>query len=151
MEMVQVWWVQLLYKPVSRPEATVQTNVGWHQDRQLWSTWEEGSELFTAWVAVSDVTEDACPMRFVRGFHNWGLLNQGDFLIRTTMPNGERSSHQTVQTGKKLPRYCPPAESVSTKNSRFTPVVQICQTALGAASPSTCAPNGPPFMTSLSI
>ncbi|MEE2708478.1 MAG: phytanoyl-CoA dioxygenase family protein [Gemmatimonadota bacterium] len=79
-EMVQVWWVQLLYKPVSRPEATVQTNVGWHQDRQYWSTWEEGSELFTAWVAVSDVTEDAGPMRFVRGSHTWGLLNQGGFF-----------------------------------------------------------------------
>lgn len=78
-KMVQVWWVQLLYKPVSMSETVRQTNVGWHQDRQYWGAWEEGSELFTAWVAVSDVIEEAGPMRFVRGSHTWGLLNQGDF------------------------------------------------------------------------
>jgi hypothetical protein len=70
--MVQVWWVQLLLKP---PSASGQagTSIGWHQDRHYWQVWEEGSELFTAWVALSDVTEAAGPMRFVRGSHRWGL------------------------------------------------------------------------------
>jgi ectoine hydroxylase-related dioxygenase (phytanoyl-CoA dioxygenase family) len=78
-EWVQVWWVQLLYKPPAGPDGLGSTHVGWHQDRQYWSAWEEGSELFTAWVALSDVTPEAGPMRFVRGSHHWGLLNQGDF------------------------------------------------------------------------
>jgi hypothetical protein len=71
-EMVQVWWVQLLFKPPIEAEQEG-TNVGWHQDRHYWQVWKEGSELFTAWVALSDVTEVAGPMRFVRGSHRWGL------------------------------------------------------------------------------
>jgi ectoine hydroxylase-related dioxygenase (phytanoyl-CoA dioxygenase family) len=75
---VQVWWVQLLVKPPADTEGVGKTNVGWHQDRQYWQVWEEGSELFTAWVALSDVTAEAGPMRFVRGSHRWGL-GAGDF------------------------------------------------------------------------
>jgi phytanoyl-CoA dioxygenase PhyH len=71
-EWVQVWWVQLLYKPPSSSGGAA-TNIGWHQDRHYWQIWEEGSELFTAWVALSDVTAVAGPMRFVRGSHRWGL------------------------------------------------------------------------------
>jgi hypothetical protein len=70
---VQVWWVQLLYKPSLAPDAAAATNVGWHQDRHYWEAWEEGSELFTAWVALSEVTEAAGPMRFARASHRWGL------------------------------------------------------------------------------
>lgn len=76
---VQVWWMQLLYKPPADGENVGKTSVGWHQDRQYWKAWEEGSELFTAWVAASDVTPEAGPMQFVRGSHRWGFLNQGDF------------------------------------------------------------------------
>src|SRR5262249_10579160 len=64
--MVQAWWVQLLYKPTT-DSAGNNTNVGWHQDRYYWEQWEEGSELFTAWIALSDVREDCGPMRFLRG------------------------------------------------------------------------------------
>src|SRR5438874_275728 len=69
---VQVWWVQLLLKPPNRTDGG-STNIGWHQDRHYWQIWEEGSDLFTAWVALSDVTAEAGPMRFVRGLHRWGL------------------------------------------------------------------------------
>ncbi|MBM3279512.1 MAG: phytanoyl-CoA dioxygenase family protein [Candidatus Handelsmanbacteria bacterium] len=75
---VQVWWVQLLYKPPVRPQ--VSTNVGWHQDRHYWQVWEAGSELFTAWVALEEVGADSGPMRFVRGSHRWGFLDQSDFF-----------------------------------------------------------------------
>jgi Phytanoyl-CoA dioxygenase (PhyH) len=71
-EWVQLWWVQLLYKPPAAPGGG-SANVGWHQDRHYWQIWEEGSELFTAWVALSDVTAEAGPMRFLRGSHRWGL------------------------------------------------------------------------------
>lgn len=77
--MVQVWWVQLLMKPPTRPDEDSRTNVGWHQDRQYWSNWEPDSELFTAWVAVSDVRATSGPMEFVPGSHRLGLLAQGDF------------------------------------------------------------------------
>lgn len=79
-EMVQVWWVQLLIKPPADPSGAIQSNVGWHQDAQYWGIWEEGSELFTAWLALSDVREDCGPMHFVEGSHRWGFLDQGNFF-----------------------------------------------------------------------
>ena len=77
---VQIWWVQLLYKPTALAQATTAPGIGWHQDRHYWQIWEEGSELFTAWVALSDVTADSGPMVFVRGSHRWGYVSgQSDF------------------------------------------------------------------------
>ena len=94
--MVQVWWVQMLVKPSSDPAAGHSPQVGWHQDRQYWDVWEPGSELFTAWVAVSDVTPDTGPVRYVLGSHRWGLLGEGDFFApdlasqRISAPEGQR-------------------------------------------------------------
>ena len=76
---VQVWWVQLLYKPPGAGAAGAATSIGWHQDRKYWQCWEEGSELLTAWVALSDVRPESGPMAFVRGSHRWGLQADGDF------------------------------------------------------------------------
>eukprot|EP01051_Picozoa_sp_SAG22_P019569 SAG22_NODE_3658_length_1590_cov_1.552649_1_plen_275_part_10 len=76
---VQVWWTQLLGKPASGGTETGEstTNIGFHQDRNYWQgNWEEGSELLTAWVALSNVAEDGGPMRFVRRSNNWGLLGE---------------------------------------------------------------------------
>ena len=74
---VQVWATQLLYKP---PGAATAGTVGWHQDLQYWGpSWDaDPRELFTAWLAISDVTPEAGPVRFVRGSQSWGLLN-GNF------------------------------------------------------------------------
>lgn len=75
--MVQVWWVQLLYKPKGGGE----TIVGWHQDWTYWhSTWEESSELLTAWFALGDVSEKSGPMKFVPGSHRWKNVGGGDFF-----------------------------------------------------------------------
>jgi hypothetical protein len=95
--MVQAWWVQLLVKPPSQGHES-KTHVGWHQDRHYWGSWEDGSELFTAWIALSDVTEDSGPMRFIRGSHRWGYRRQGDFFEQDIegqrealeVPEGER-------------------------------------------------------------
>jgi len=76
-KMVQLWAMQLLYKP---PGGAATGNVGWHQDRQYWDYWEADSEVFTVWIAVSDVTIESGPMLFVPGSQRWGLLNQGDFF-----------------------------------------------------------------------
>ena len=78
-KMVQIWWVQLLIKPPADPDGTIATNIGLHQDRQYWQSWAPDSELFTAWIAMSDVTEDSGPMKFWKGSHKWGFLNKGDF------------------------------------------------------------------------
>lgn len=75
---VQLWASQMLYKPPVSSGGEVTGNVGWHQDKQYWGYLD--GELFTAWVAVSDVTEDSGPMRFLRGSHRWGLLDSGDFF-----------------------------------------------------------------------
>jgi hypothetical protein len=94
---VQVWWVQHLVKPSTLPGATATANIGWHQDRNYWQVWEEGSELFTAWIALTDVTEEAGAMRFLRGSHRWGLqtsdfYGQDHDLQRETIqiPTGQR-------------------------------------------------------------
>ena len=74
---VQVWGVQLLYKPSGGGAAG---NVGWHQDQQYWLRWwTADSEIFTCWLALSEVTEAAGAMRFIPGSQRWGLLNEGDF------------------------------------------------------------------------
>ena len=99
---VQVWWVQLLYKPFGKDQGGL--NIGWHQDRQYWQIWEEGSELFTAWVALSEVGSDCGPMRFVRGSHRWGFLDQGDFsgqdleALRQRVHVADESEWEEVET-----------------------------------------------------
>jgi hypothetical protein len=96
---VQVWWVQLLYKPLTPRNAKFHTNVGWHQDRNYWGPWTPESELLTAWVALSDVTPDSGPMFFVRGSNRWGLQpGSSDFWgqdldaikSKTQIPPGEK-------------------------------------------------------------
>ena len=75
-KMIQLWASQLLYKP---PGGQDLGNVGWHQDKQYWTYWQE-CEVFTAWVALNDVTEENGAMRFVRGSHTWGgVIEGGDF------------------------------------------------------------------------
>lgn len=79
-QVVQVWWVQLLYKP-STEAGSRGTNVGWHQDFAYWShNWERPEGLLTAWVALSDVDESSGPMHFVPGSHKWGFTGGGDFF-----------------------------------------------------------------------
>ncbi len=80
--MVQTWWVQFLYKPPApADDPTALAKIGWHQDNYYWNkTWEAGSELLTAWVALSDVNEDSGPMTFVRGSHRWGAVEGSDFF-----------------------------------------------------------------------
>ncbi|HEY3333446.1 MAG TPA: phytanoyl-CoA dioxygenase family protein [Capsulimonadaceae bacterium] len=80
--MVQVWWVQLLFKPSNPANVNAGTSVGWHRDRTYWGNWEPESDLFTAWLALSDVDETCGPMRFVTGSHEWGNIGGGDFYAQ---------------------------------------------------------------------
>lgn len=72
---IQAWAVQLLVKPPGRGGKGL---VGWHQDKHYWPYWD--GEAFTAWVALSDVTEDSGPVRYVVGSHRWGFLEGSDFF-----------------------------------------------------------------------
>ena len=72
---VQAWNVQLLYKPSGATNS--KSNVGWHQDLAYWPFWE--GEVFTAWLALSDVGADCGPMKFVQASHKWGVLSGSNF------------------------------------------------------------------------
>jgi ectoine hydroxylase-related dioxygenase (phytanoyl-CoA dioxygenase family) len=75
--MVQVWAVQLLCKPPAPRGASA---IGWHQDEDSWQhMWTPGSEIFTCWLALSDVGPESGPVLFVPGSQRWGFLNSGDF------------------------------------------------------------------------
>ena len=107
-EWVQVWWVQLLYKPPVVVSGASGTHVGWHQDRNYWGAWEEGSELFTAWVALSEVGPEDGPMHFVRGSHQWGLLPGSDFygqnLAEQKRELAAQASGEWVEVAAILPK-----------------------------------------------
>lgn len=107
-ERVQVWWVQLLYKPTSPPDTDKNVQVGWHQDRHYWQAWEEGSELFTAWVALSDVAEDAGPMRFARGSHEWGLIDEGGFYAQDLQAQLHNINMPEGAAWEETPALLPP-------------------------------------------
>jgi hypothetical protein len=79
--LVQVWAVQLLHKPpIAAAAAAAAGNVvGWHQDEDYWHEWWDG-EVFTCWLALTDVAADCGPMSFVPRSHQWGFLKSGDFF-----------------------------------------------------------------------
>jgi ectoine hydroxylase-related dioxygenase (phytanoyl-CoA dioxygenase family) len=72
---IQLWATQLLYKPAGGQKAA---SVGWHQDIQYWKDCWEG-EVFTAWLAITDVPLSRGPVIFVPGSHRWGQLENTSF------------------------------------------------------------------------
>jgi ectoine hydroxylase-related dioxygenase (phytanoyl-CoA dioxygenase family) len=69
--------------------------------------WEEGSELFTAWIALSDVTPESGPMRFVRGSHRWGL-QASDFYGQDHDRQREAIRVPPGETWEEVPALLPP-------------------------------------------
>jgi ectoine hydroxylase-related dioxygenase (phytanoyl-CoA dioxygenase family) len=105
-QMVQIWASQLLYKP---PGGDVTGQVGWHQDFMYWKEiWEPESELFTAWVAVSDVKIESGPMCFVPGSHRWGYLNAGDFFNNDRDRTRDEIQVPHGETWSEVPAILPP-------------------------------------------
>jgi ectoine hydroxylase-related dioxygenase (phytanoyl-CoA dioxygenase family) len=100
---VQVWATQLLLKP---PGDGGSASVGWHQDLYYWQTVWEG-ETFTAWLALSDVTPDAGPMRFVRGSHRWGMQDGSDFFDVNLEGLKEKLKHDNADWDE-VPSILPP-------------------------------------------
>jgi Phytanoyl-CoA dioxygenase (PhyH) len=77
--MLQVWAVDLFIK---RTEHIARANIGWHQDGPFAPFWH--GDIFTVWIALSDVTADSSPLRYVRGSHRLGPLGRAD-LFRTDL------------------------------------------------------------------
>ena len=103
-QMVQVWAAQMLYKP---PGGDPLGNVGWHQDKLYWPYWE--GEVFTAWVALSKVTEKGGGMRFVRRSHQWGgVLEGGDFFSPDHKAQREAIQIPPDETWQEIPAVLPP-------------------------------------------
>lgn len=103
---IQIWASQLLYKP---PGGDLAGQVGWHQDFMYWKEiWEPQSELFTAWVAVSDVRSESGPMCFVPGSHRWGYLNAGDFFNSDRDRTRDEIKVPRGETWSETPAILPP-------------------------------------------
>ncbi|WP_122076514.1 phytanoyl-CoA dioxygenase family protein [Pseudophaeobacter sp. EL27] len=71
-ENLLVWSVELFIK-----EAGSEKIVSWHQDITYWGMGETNDEV-TAWVALSDVSEQAGCMRFIPGSHRNGIVDHQD-------------------------------------------------------------------------
>lgn len=67
-----VWSVELFIKEAGSP-----ATVSWHQDIAYWGMGETDGEA-TAWIALTDVTQQAGCMRFAPGSHLGGLVAHTD-------------------------------------------------------------------------
>ena len=73
---IQVWHSQVVWKPKSIKDSG---NAGWHRDSQYWPFW--GSDgLFTAWIALSNVSTSSGPVRFIPGSNHWKGIDGLDFF-----------------------------------------------------------------------
>jgi len=73
---VQVWHSQVVWKPQS---IETSGNAGWHRDAQYWPFWGKRG-LFTAWVALSNVSLRSGPVRFISGSNHWKEIEGLDFF-----------------------------------------------------------------------
>ncbi len=71
-ENLLAWSVELFIK-----EAGTEKTVSWHQDITYWGMGETNDEV-TAWVALSDVSEQAGCMRFIPRSHKNGIVSHED-------------------------------------------------------------------------
>jgi hypothetical protein len=104
--MVQAWAVQLLHKPPNTDTGSLAV-VGWHQDDDYWHEWWDG-EVFTCWLALSDVTIDSGPMNFVPGSHRWGFLKSGNFFNNDLDSQRQGMPVPEGQTWREVPAVLAP-------------------------------------------
>lgn len=85
---IYLWHDQLLWKPGG---SDAHGHVGWHQDRGYWTA-SSTSEMLTAWVALTDVTEDMGALRFVDASHTWGPIIKGNAFFETDLDGQRRDA-----------------------------------------------------------
>jgi hypothetical protein len=104
---LQVWAAQILFKPGS---GDAEESLGWHQDYAYWQGWwTPHSNVFTCWLALSDVGEDSGPVTYVRGSHRWGLIDlsmrQVEKSAPALMPAGAFSVHHRLTVHGSPPNF----------------------------------------------
>ena len=104
-KMIQVWHSQVVWKPKSD---NTSGNAGWHRDAQYWPFWSEEG-LYTAWIALSDVSMGSGPVRFIVGSNKWDSLEGLDFFDKNIDSQDEvldaqhknrKIVHSTLKTGE---------------------------------------------------
>ena len=74
---IRLWHDQLLYKPTEQPGA--EANVGWHTDRQYWSTCTS-TTMLTAWVPFHPCDAETGTITMIDGSHRWEDVGDLDFF-----------------------------------------------------------------------
>lgn len=76
---IRFWHDQLLFKPPKAPsgDADALLKVGYHTDRGYWRTCTS-SDMITAWVPLTDITQAMGPLTVVPGSHRWGADDSED-------------------------------------------------------------------------
>ena len=73
---IQIWHSQVVWKPRCKDQ---KGNAGWHRDSQYWPFWSKKG-LYTAWIALTDVSINSGPIRFLRGSNLWETVQGLDFF-----------------------------------------------------------------------
>ena len=73
---IQIWHTQVVWKPNSKNN---KGNAGWHRDSQYWPFWSKEG-LYTAWIALTNVSISSGPVRFIRGSNLWDTVQGMDFF-----------------------------------------------------------------------
>ena len=73
---VQVWHSQVVWKPQSKGSSG---NAGWHRDAQYWPFWSRKG-LYTAWIALTNVSELSGPVRFILQSNQWDDIRELGFF-----------------------------------------------------------------------
>ncbi|MFL2983782.1 MAG: phytanoyl-CoA dioxygenase family protein [Candidatus Neomarinimicrobiota bacterium] len=92
---IQVWHSQVVWKPKSEKNSG---NAGWHRDAQYWPFWSSEG-LFTAWIALSNVSSKSGPVRFISGSNHWDNLDGMDFFDKNliTQNNILKQHHKKIK------------------------------------------------------
>lgn len=75
---IQIWHTQLVWKPTSKSSSG---NAGWHRDAQYWPFWSKKG-LYTAWIALSNVTENSGPVQYIVESNKWASIDGLDFFSK---------------------------------------------------------------------
>ena len=93
---IQIWHSQVVWKPHSKGE---KGNAGWHRDSQYWPFWtNEG--LFTAWIALSNVSSKSGPVRFICGSNHWDNVEGMDFFNQNI--DSQNKTLNRIHKNKKI-------------------------------------------------
>jgi len=78
-ERMRLWHDQLSYKEAG--DSGDETVMGWHNDRGYWLACSS-TEMISAWIPFTDLSEAMGPITFLRGSHRWEGNDNLDFFSR---------------------------------------------------------------------